>query len=396
MLLARMRRTRATWARRRPEEAAGRGFRAWAVATLVAVSLALGLVVSPASGAAQGASTLLPGSPTAPDPGPEPGPPGTGRKSVGMLLGELGTLYRRTEEASEAYNTTAEKLKKQRASSRKAQSRLSRARAALGKERVRAGLLARQQYRRGTLGLPPAVQMLLSRDPERVLSHGHQLRRAAGAQAATVRKLADGRQRHARAAERARAAVKRQNALTKRKKKQRDEVQARLRRVEGLLSSMTGDQREKLHALEQDRADAAQRKLVSSGALDPSGAVRQASAQGRKALSWAMDQVGKPYVWGAEGPKAFDCSGLTSQAWRHAGRTIPRTSQEQWRRLPRVPLDELRPGDLVIYFRGATHVGVYAGAGRVVQAPRPGSKVKVTPLAADPPLGAVRPDRGRA
>lgn len=97
-------------------------------------------------------------------------------------------------------------------------------------------------------------------------------------------------------------------------------------------------------------------------------------------------------MWGAVGPESYDCSGLTSTAWSKAGRAIPRTSQEQWRRLPRVPLASLRPGDLVIYFPEATHVALYIGDGLVVQAPRPGAAVKVSPLASNPLLGAVRPD----
>ncbi|NSC23891.1 NlpC/P60 family protein [Streptomyces albus subsp. chlorinus] len=366
----------------------------------------MGLAAPPVLGAPSASSpragALVPG---APDPGPGPlpglaprpmpGPPDAGRKSVSELLGELSRLYQRTEEASEAFNGTEEKLKRQRAAARRAHKRLTRARASLATERARAGELARQQYRRDSAGLPPAVQLLLTPEPGRLLEHGHFLQRAAGDQAETVRRLTGGERRHAAAAKKARAAVTRQERLTARKKKQRDKVRGRLRKVEELLSSLTGDQLARLHELERDRTDAAQQRLVAGGALDPSGAVSRPSARGRKALDWALGQVGKPYVWGAEGPEGFDCSGLTSQAWRHAGRTIPRTSQEQWRRLPRVPLDELRPGDLVIYFPGATHVGLYAGSGRVVQAPRPGATVKLTPLATDPPLGAVRPDKPR-
>ncbi len=107
-----------------------------------------------------------------------------------------------------------------------------------------------------------------------------------------------------------------------------------------------------------------------------------------------MDQIGKPYEWGAEGPRSYDCSGLTSEAWIHAGTPIPRTSQEQWARLRRIPLKELRPGDLVIYFPEATHVAMYLGDGTVVQAPRTGEKVKISPIASNPVLGAVRPDPG--
>lgn len=99
-------------------------------------------------------------------------------------------------------------------------------------------------------------------------------------------------------------------------------------------------------------------------------------------------------MWGAEGPESYDCSGLTSTAWAAAGRAIPRTSQEQWRRLPHVPVSALRPGDLVVYFPEATHVALYIGGGQVVQAPRPGTEVKVSPVASNPLLGAVRPDPG--
>ncbi|WP_237531536.1 C40 family peptidase [Streptomyces sp. SID3212] len=118
------------------------------------------------------------------------------------------------------------------------------------------------------------------------------------------------------------------------------------------------------------------------------------SAQGGHALAYAVAQIGKPYQWGAEGPASFDCSGLTSEAWGRAGVVVPRTSQQQWRDLPHVPLDRLRPGDLVVYFPKATHVAIYLGDGMVIQAPRPGTRVKVSPIAANPLLGAVRPDPG--
>ncbi|MFE9387640.1 NlpC/P60 family protein [Streptomyces sp. NPDC007025] len=355
-----------------------------------AAALVPGTVVDAGAVPATGAR-----APGARQPGPEPGPPSARHGSVGELLGELSVLYQRTEEASEAYNGTAEKLKAQRTTARRAQAELGRARSVLARERRRAGELARQQYRNGGTGIPSAVRMLLTRNPHRLLDRGHLLQRAADDQADTLGRLARGQRRHTAAVRKARAAVTRQERLADRKKHQRDEVRNRLRKVEGLLSSLTGEQLARLNALEGERTDAAQQRLVAGGTLDPGGASRAASAQGRKALDWALEQIGKPYVWGAEGPGAFDCSGLTRQAWRHAGREIPRTSQLQWRRLPKVGLDELRPGDLVIYFEGATHVAMYAGGGRVVQAPRPGGEVRLTELAVDPPIGAVRPDGRR-
>lgn len=354
-----------------------------------------------------GAGTPSDSSPSPPDAGEEsgagdgagdasgaPGPARPGAKPVGQLLGELSGLYRSTEAASESYNAIEEKLKKQRKDTRRAQAGLARARTALADGRAHAGQLARQQYRTGVAGgLPPAVRMLLMRDPYRFLEQGHLLRRAADSQAAAVRQLTSGEKQHATAVEQARQSLERQQKLAEKKKRQRDTVRAKLKEVEKLLASLTGEELSRMRELEQQRTDAAQRKLMESGALGgPASTGQAASLQGRRALAYAMDQIGKPYVWGAEGPDAFDCSGLTARAWQHAGHAIPRTSQEQWRRLPHVPLNQLRPGDLVIYHSGATHVGIYAGSGRVVQAPRPGGKVKLTPLATDPPIGAVRPD----
>lgn len=321
---------------------------------------------------------------------PEPGAAGEpGAQSVSQLLSRMRSLYQETEAASEAYNGTEVRLKSQRLATRRAQAALAQAQARLATERVRAGRLARQQYRSSGTGLPPAVQVLLSRDPERLAESGHVLRRAAGGQAATVRDLTSGERRRATLAERAQRALKRQQQLTARKKTQREATRARLKEVEALLASLTGEQLAELRRLETERTGAAQRELEDSGTL---GGPRNPSPAGQEALDYAMDQLGKPYRWGAEGPGAFDCSGLTSRAWQHARRAIPRTSQEQWRKLEHVPLHRLRPGDLVMYFSGATHVGIYAGDGKVVQAPRPGAVVKVSPVASNPVLGAVRPD----
>lgn len=188
----------------------------------------------------------------------------------------------------------------------------------------------------------------------------------------------------------ARRALDAQLTLAASQKKDRDDVRKRLADVEKLLTSLTTDQLTALAAFEKNDVDKAQQRLVTSGALGDTE--REPSRAGDRALRYAVQQIGKPYEWGAEGPKTYDCSGLTSEAWGHAGTPIPRTSEEQWARLPRVPLKELRPGDLVIYFPEATHVAMYLGDGKVVQAPRTGEKVQVSPIASYPILGAVRPD----
>jgi cell wall-associated NlpC family hydrolase len=119
-------------------------------------------------------------------------------------------------------------------------------------------------------------------------------------------------------------------------------------------------------------------------------------AQAARAVDFALGQRGKPYRWGAEGPHAFDCSGLTWAAWRAAGVAIPRTAAGQLAGLPRVH-GRLRPGDLVIYpSRGPSrrHVAMVVGRGRMVEALGRGIPVRSTSIRGGW-LGAVRPGAGR-
>ncbi|MFE3766999.1 NlpC/P60 family protein [Streptomyces sp. NPDC059104] len=318
------------------------------------------------------------------------GPPPVARaEPVGELLTRLQGLYQRAEEASEAYNATEVALKAGQDEERRLTAELGRARTALGAERATAGRLAREQYQ-GTLGLSPYLRMLLSGDPQQAVDQRRIAARQGARQAGVVARLERGEQRADALAGAARKALDTQQGLAVERKKQREEVTGRLKDVERLLAALTPEEVAGLDRREAAVTAGAQRELVDSGRLP--ARTGTPTAAGGAALRYATAQIGKPYVWGAEGPASFDCSGLTSKAWEHAGRSIPRTSQEQWARLPRVPLDRLRPGDLVVYFPKATHVALYIGDGKVIQAPRPGATVKVSPIAANPLLGAVRPD----
>jgi cell wall-associated NlpC family hydrolase len=126
------------------------------------------------------------------------------------------------------------------------------------------------------------------------------------------------------------------------------------------------------------------------------GARPTAGSRATRAVAFALRQRGKPYRWGAEGPRAFDCSGLTWAAWRAAGIAIPRTAAGQLAGLPRVR-SQLRPGDLLIYrSTGPTHrhVAMVVGRGRMVEAPGRGIPVRSASLRPGY-LGAVRPGGGR-
>jgi cell wall-associated NlpC family hydrolase len=119
-------------------------------------------------------------------------------------------------------------------------------------------------------------------------------------------------------------------------------------------------------------------------------------ARAARAVAFALRQRGKPYQWGAEGPYAFDCSGLTWAAWRAAGVTIPRTAADQLASLPRAS-GRLQPGDLLIYRSSGPsrrHVAMVVGRGRMVEALGRGVPVRTTSIRPSW-LGAVRPGAGR-
>lgn len=317
--------------------------------------------------------------------------------SVSGLLRELQSLYSKSETATEAYNGTTEKLNKQRSRARRADAALASLRSSLAEGRRDVGLLARRQYRQGgTAAMPPFVQLLLSRDPHGAFEAAHVVERAAGRQESALSRLTAGEHRQRRLTARADEALARQQQLTSEKKRRRDDVRTKLHAVEGKLAGLSDDQLARLNKLETSRRAGAQRQMAATVRLDDSkgGARRAPSEAGEKALRYALGQVGKPYAAGATGPRSYDCSGLTFSAWKHAGRSIPRTSQQQWRKLRHVSLKRLRPGDLIVYYKSATHVGMYVGAGKIVHAPRPGESVRVSPMAESSVRGAVRPDSG--
>ncbi|HZJ27972.1 MAG TPA: NlpC/P60 family protein [Acidimicrobiia bacterium] len=116
-----------------------------------------------------------------------------------------------------------------------------------------------------------------------------------------------------------------------------------------------------------------------------------ASGGAAAAIAFARAQIGKPYVYAAAGPDAYDCSGLTMRAWQAGGISMPHYSGAQAAMFPRVPLDALQPGDLIYYGPGGSdHIALYSGGGMVVYAPQTGGFVKERPIYGSP-SGAVRP-----
>ncbi|WP_405991011.1 NlpC/P60 family protein [Streptomyces sp. NBC_00986] len=300
----------------------------------------------------------------------------------------LESLYHRAEVATDKYDAADGRVKAQtrRVGSLTSQVRATEAR--LTRLNSLAGAAARAQYRGG--GVPAELQFALASDPGRALDNAGL---ALQAQQNTQNLLTDLKTTKASLRTRtdeAAAELTRLRASRRAMATQRRTIEQHIAEAKALESSLAAKERARLADLEKNDADRAQAKWESTGILQKVGT--DATTAGQKAIAFAVKQIGKPYVWGAEGPDSYDCSGLTSQAWLAAGVTIPRTSEQQWAQLKHVPIEDMRPGDLIVYFSDASHVAIYVGGGNIISAPRPGRVVYVSPAASMQILGVVRPD----
>jgi cell wall-associated NlpC family hydrolase len=115
------------------------------------------------------------------------------------------------------------------------------------------------------------------------------------------------------------------------------------------------------------------------------------------AIAAARTRLGNPYVWGATGPDAFDCSGLTQWSYAHAGIALPRVAAAQWNSGPHPTLSQLEPGDLLFWATDTSnpatihHVALYVGGGMMIAAPHTGENVQVQPVYMTGFIGATRP-----
>ena len=191
------------------------------------------------------------------------------------------------------------------------------------------------------------------------------------------------------AAQREQELAQRRDAVEHTLAAQRDEVNqltARIaeaeRREAAARARAEAEARARAEAAAKARREAAKRARdeAAQAARDEVPTTRGSASA---AVDAAMSQVGKPYRWGAAGPNAYDCSGLTMWAWRHAGVSLPHSSRMQYRATRRISRAQLQPGDLVFFGHPIHHVAMYIGNGKVVEAPYSGEDVRVNASAMD-------------
>ncbi|GAA2967204.1 NlpC/P60 family protein [Kitasatospora cinereorecta] len=305
--------------------------------------------------------------------------------SPAQVRAKVDRLYHDAEVATEKYNGAKEKATASAKSLDALRDEAARRTGRLNAARDALGSFAAAQYRSG--GIDPAVRLALSSDPDEYLERAAFLERAGDRQAGAVngvrRQISEVARLRARAEDELAVLASRQADL----KKHKDAVRTKLADAQRLLATLTAAQR----ADYERSADAGHGgPAVRADRSTTRGSVAAPNARAARAVAFAYQALGKPYVWGATGPASFDCSGLTQAAWRAAGVSLPRTTYTQINAGRRVSRSELAPGDLVFFYSGITHVGLYIGGGQMIHAPRPGAPVRIAPISEMPFSGATR------
>ena len=248
------------------------------------------------------------------------------------------------------------------------------------------GTIAIEQYKAGGLG--QSLELLFSSDPTLYLSSAGALDAISRSKSAQLRKYQAAQQRLSATTLTVNDKLALVIAAEKKFKAQSAKAQAKLAQAEALLSKLTKAERERLAKLAAEEEDADQASSQAA-ARSVSGVSGRAGA----ALKFALKQIGDRYVFGAAGLVTWDCSGLTMRAYQAAGVSLPHSSAAQSRMGKRVSTRSLKPGDLLFFGRPVSHVGIYLGGGKMIHAPRSGSRVKITTsgsLGSKPLVGARR------
>ena len=279
------------------------------------------------------------------------------------------------EVITEEFNEAREALDAQRAAAEAAAAQLVQATAVLGTAQQQVRGIARAAYTGDGTGSFKALMTSDSADEfvgriatlQSIAGHqGDILQEAAVANVAAAQAQATAQQAAAEAQKQYDAVAAKQAAL-----------QQEIAGYQAAFDSLSA-QEQRVAAAGHDGADRASR--AEREPVPPAGPVVAGSAAAQQAIDVAMAQRGKPYVWAASGPGSYDCSGLTSYAFRAAGISLPHSSQMQSKMGQPVSRDQLQPGDLVFFYSPVSHVGIYIGNGQMVHAPTSGDVVKVSPL----------------
>ncbi|GLW10262.1 hypothetical protein Misp01_53900 [Microtetraspora sp. NBRC 13810] len=338
---------------------------------------------------------------------------GTAVARLAQARARLDELNAGAERLVEAYNGELVRLRQAEQALQAATDRLRAADAQVAEARAAVAALAAQSY--GGVDLSQPMVIMVASGGGGLPGYLHQastLHHLSAGQAEVLKELRDAQTAYgilqgqtrdaygerlavAGRAERAKAAaeeaVLRQQAETGGLREERDLLERRL-----TAARSTADRLARTRAASMERARFRRTSAAASKiAKVPKSA--SSSRMGDVAANWALTQLGKPYVWAADGPDSYDCSGLTMRAWEQVGVRLDHWTGTQWTSGPHIPTGDLRRGDLVFFGRITSnpgdihHVGIYIGRGMMVHAPQTGDVVRIAPIWRSDLVGATRP-----
>jgi cell wall-associated NlpC family hydrolase len=341
-------------------------------AAVLAVALAVAVAVLGATSAAAQPVIPLPdgGAAAAPAPAPTPAPPPAPTDADGAAA-RLAQVQHDAEALTEQWHAAQDDITARKADVTTARAAVAPARAAADAARhaeegyrTQVDAVALSTFESGRLDMFNAL--LASGSPQDYLDQMSALETISADQAAALDALTTVVGRTRRAQDDADAATARAQTAADDAARAEEDLAARKRDADRLV----------------DEAEALLRRLTPRERHDRLGpdvdapVLPSGTGAGIRALRAAAGQLGKSYRWGATGPSTFDCSGLTSFAFRQAGITLPRSSSQQALVGRPVAFGDLRPGDLVFFYTPVSHVGIYAGAGKMINAPQTGDVVR--------------------
>ena len=318
--------------------------------------------------------------------------PSSAEPTIADVRERVSTLYHEAEQASERVNDARIRLESARGRLDRLHDRVQDQRAEYRDVRDQVVATVRAQVQGETLAT--ASQVLLASDPDAFIHqmttvdeytmHQTELARRLGVQAEKL----DVRQ------ERAQQVVADIAADRVALAEDEAEIEEKAAAAQALLDRLEEERRAAREALRAREAAQVSRDEARTDTSAPQPAATPAapiSGTAAAAVQFALAQVGDSYVYGASGPDAFDCSGLTSMAWAQAGVALPHSSSAQMSAGTPVSASALQPGDLVFYYSPVSHVGIYIGGGTIVHAANPSTGVNTAPVGSMPIAGAVRP-----
>lgn len=232
------------------------------------------------------------------------------------------------------------------------------------------GAIAIDQYKSGTIS--QSLELLFSSDPSLYLSSAGSLEAITRQKGIQLRKFQSAEQKLNATSLTVSDRLAQVKALQKKLAEKSALATAKLAQAESLLAKLKKEDRERLARLAQEREDADQ-----ASSLQAAKSAAGVSGRAGLALKFALKQIGDRYVFGADGMVYWDCSGLTMRAYQSAGVSLPHSSAAQSRMGKSISFSQKKPGDLMFFGRPVSHVGIYLGGGKMVHAPRSGSRVKV-------------------